>query len=292
MTDTRTIQVAFAFVTVGVSLKLALFPLHLWLPNAYTFAPSVVSAFMAATATKVGIYVLLRFFFTLFGATFSFDAMHVGDILMVLAALAMLVASLVAVFQDNIKRMLAYSSVAQIGYIVLGISLASSAGVAAGMVHLFNHALIKATLFLAVGCIFLRLGSVDIRDISGIARRMPLTMAAFVAGGLSLIGVPLTTGFISKWSLADAALGDGRWPLAVLILLSSMLAVAYVWRVVEAAYFRAPGTAVAVLREAPAAMLVPTWVLIAANLYFGIDASLTTGIARQGAETLLGVVTR
>ena len=288
VTDTRTIRVAFAFVTVGVSLKLALFPLHLWLPNAYTFAPSAVSAFMAATATKVGIYVLLRFFFTLFGASFSFDAMHVGDILMVLAALAMLVASLVAVFQDNIKRMLAYSSVAQIGYIVLGISLASSAGVAAGMIHLFNHALIKAALFLAIGCVVLRLGSADIRDISGIARRMPFTMAAFVAGGLSLIGVPLTTGFVSKWYLADAALTGGRWPLAVLILLSSLLALAYVWRVVEAAYFRPAPAATQALREAPAVMLVPTWLLVLANIYFGVDTSLTAALARRSAETLLG----
>jgi len=105
--DTRTIRVAFAFVTVGVSIKLALFPLHLWLPNAYTFAPSAVSAFIAATATKVGVYVLLRFFFTVFGIRFSFDAMHVGEILMLLAVAAILVASLVAIFQDNVKRMLA-----------------------------------------------------------------------------------------------------------------------------------------------------------------------------------------
>ena len=193
--DTRTIRVAFAFVTVGVSIKLALFPLHLWLPNAYTFAPSVVTAFMAATATKVGVYILLRFFFTVFGIRFSFEAMHVGEILMLLAVAAILVASLVAVFQDNIKRMLAYSSVAQIGYIIMGISLASVDGVSAGMLHLFNHALIKGALFLAMGCIFLRLGSVELKDMHGLARQMPWTMAAFVAGGLSLIGIPLTAGF-------------------------------------------------------------------------------------------------
>jgi multicomponent Na+:H+ antiporter subunit D len=288
VTDTRTIRVAFAFITVGVSLKLALFPLHLWLPNAYTYAPSAVSAFIAATATKVGIYVLLRFFFTVFGVSFSFQAMHVGDIMLVLAVLAMLLASLAAVFQDNIKRMLAYSSVAQVGYIVLGISLATTAGVSAGLMHLFNHALIKAALFLAVGCIFLRLGSVEIGDISGIARRMPLTMAAFVVGGLSLIGIPLTNGFISKWYLASAALSDERWPLAVLILLSSLLALAYIWRVVEAAYFRQPTARVAALQEAPPAMLIPTWLLIAGNLYFGVDTSLSSRLARQGAEVLLG----
>ena len=219
--DTRTIRVAFAFMTVGVSIKLALFPLHIWLPNAYTFAPSVVTAFMAATATKVGVYVLLRFFFTVFGFHFSFVAMHVGEILMLLAVAAILVASLVAVFQDNVKRMLAYSSVAQIGYIILGISLASAAGVSAGMLHLFNHALIKCALFLALGNIYLRLGSVEIHHMHGLARQMPWTMAAFVAGGLSLIGVPLTAGFISKWYLVSAAFTTGYWPLAVLVLVSS-----------------------------------------------------------------------
>jgi multicomponent Na+:H+ antiporter subunit D len=288
--DTRAIQVAFAFMTVGVSIKLALFPLHLWLPNAYTFAPSVVSAFIAATATKVGIYVLLRFFFTVFGAAFSFDAMHVGVILGGLAVAAMLVASLVAVFQNNIKRMLAYSSIAQIGYIILGISLASAAGVTAGMLHLFNHALIKGALFLAMGCIFMRLGSVELRNMRGLSRSMPMTMAAFVIGGLSLIGVPLTSGFISKWYLVSAVLDSGYWPLAVLVLLSSLIAVVYIWRVVEVAYFQAPPIPTREVKEAPAVMLIPLWLLIGANLYFGVDASLSTGIAQRGAADLFGTV--
>ena len=286
--DTRTIRVAFAFVTVGVSIKLALFPLHIWLPNAYTFAPSVVTAFIAATATKVGVYVLLRFFFTVFGIHFSFNSMHVGEILMLLAVAAILVASLVAIFQNNVKRMLAYSSVAQIGYIILGISLATSDGVSAGMIHLFNHALIKCALFLALGCIFLRLGSVELKDMHGLGRQMPWTMAAFVAGGLSLIGLPLTAGFISKWYLVSALLTDGYWPLAVLILVSSLLALMYIWRVVEAAWFHVPGAAMHKVREAPASMLIPVWLLIGANLYVGINASLITAIARQGANTLIG----
>jgi len=286
--DTRTIRVAFAFVTVGVSIKLALFPLHIWLPNAYTFAPSAVTAFIAATATKVGVYVLLRFFFTVFGIHFSFNSMHVGEILMLLAVAAILVASLVAIFQNNVKRMLAYSSVAQIGYIILGISLATSDGVSAGMIHLFNHALIKCALFLALGCIFLRLGSVELKDMHGLARQMPWTMAAFVAGGLSLIGLPLTAGFISKWYLVSAVLTDGYWPLAVLILVSSLLALIYIWRVVEVAYFNVPGAAMHKVKEAPASMLIPVWLLIGANLYVGINASLIAAIARQGANALLG----
>jgi multicomponent Na+:H+ antiporter subunit D len=152
--------------------------------------------------------------------------------------------------------------------------------------------MIKGALFLAMGCIFLRLGSVELRDMHGLARQMPWTMAAFVAGGLSLIGIPLTAGFISKWYLVSAALADGYWPLAVLVLVSSLLALIYIWRVVEAAYFNVPGAAMHQVREAPAIMLIPVWLLIGANLYFGVDASLVTGIAQQGADTLIGQVLR
>lgn len=286
---TRTIPVAFTFLTVGITLKLALFPLHLWLPNAYAYAPSAVTAFMASTATKVAVYMLLRFFFTVFGAAFSFDVMRLDVVLMPLALIAILTMSLVAVYQDNVKRLLAYSSVAQIGYIVLGISLASVLGVAAGILHLFNHALMKGALFMAMGCIAYRVGSVRIESMSGLGRAMPWTMAAFVVGGLSLIGVPLTVGFVSKWYLVQAALEQGLWPVAAVVLLGSLIAVVYVWRVVEVAYFRRVDESSGV-REAPLGLLVPTWVLVLANVYFGIDASLTAGVATRAAETLLGVL--
>ena len=150
MADTRTILAAFAFLTIGVSLKLALFPLHLWLPNAYAYAPSVVTAFMSATATKVAIYVLLRFFFTIFGAQIAFETCRLDLILLPLALIGMFVASLMAIFQTDLKRMLAYSSVAQIGYMTLGIGLVSVTGLTASISHLFNHALMKAALFMAV----------------------------------------------------------------------------------------------------------------------------------------------
>jgi multicomponent Na+:H+ antiporter subunit D len=115
-------------LSVGISLKLALFPLHSWLPNAYTYAPSAVTAFIASTATKVAVYMLLRFFFTVFGGVFSFDVMQLDRVLLPLALVAIFSMSLVAIFQDNVKRMLAYSSVAQIGYMILGISMASVTG--------------------------------------------------------------------------------------------------------------------------------------------------------------------
>lgn len=286
--DTRTVLVAFAFLSVGMSLKLALFPLHLWLPNAYCYAPSVVTAFLAATATKVSIYVFLRFVFTIFGAGFAFEMMHLDTILMPLALIGILVASTVAIFQTNIKRMLAYSSVAQIGYMMLGISFVSVTGLTAGVVHMFNHALMKGALFLGMGCIALRIGSVNLEDMRGLGRRMPVTMAAFVLGGLSLIGVPMTVGFISKWYLILAALEQGWWPVAVLVLISSLLAVIYIWRVVEVAYFQESPAGSAEVREAPLLMQIPMWMLIGATLFFGISTSLTAGVARRAAEWLLG----
>jgi multicomponent Na+:H+ antiporter subunit D len=284
----RTIPVAFAFLAVGVSLKLALFPLHLWLPNAYTYAPSAVTAFIASTATKVAVYMLLRFFFTVFGAAFSFEVMHLDRILMPLALVAIVTMSVVAINQQNAKRLLAYSSVAQIGYMVLGISLASVLGVAAGVLHLFNHALMKGSLFMAMGCVMYRVGSCRVEAMAGLGKTMPFTMAAFVVGGLSLIGVPLTVGFISKWYLVQAALESGMWGIAAVVLLGSLLALVYVWKVVEVAYFQPPPDGPGV-REAPLSLLIPTWVLVAANLWFGVDAKATAGVAMRAAQMLLGV---
>jgi multicomponent Na+:H+ antiporter subunit D len=292
VSDTRTVHAAFAFIVVGVGLKAAVFPLHLWLPNAYCYAPSVVTAFLAATATKVSVYVLLRILFTLFGADFAFADVEIVTLLLPLAVFGMLMASTVAIFQTNVKRLLAYSSVAQIGYMVLGISLATTTGVTAGMVHLFNHAIIKGALFLALGCVFLRLDSVELDDMAGLAKRMPWTMAAFVAAGFSLIGLPSTTGFISKFVLVQAVIEDGRWYLALIILLSSLLALIYVWRVVEVAYFREPaakaGAGGIEVSEAPLAMLLPTWLLVLANFYFGLDTNVTLGVAGRAAASLLG----
>ena len=287
--DSRTVLAAFGFITVGASLKLALFPLHQWLPNAYAYAPSSVSAFLAGTATKVSIYVLLRFIFTVFGADFAFEKLPLGEMLLVLALLAMFIASTVAIFQQDIKRMLAYSSIAQIGYIILGISFATKTGLTAGILHIFNHALMKGGLFLALGCVFLRLGSVKLDDMKGIGRTMPITMAAFVVGGISLIGLPPTAGFISKWYLILAALEKNLWPVAILIVLSSLLAVIYVWRVIEVAYFHAPPQRAQgeEIREAPLSMLIPLWVLIGANLYFGIETSASVGVAEEAAKFLL-----
>ena len=287
LSDSRSVRAAFGFMTVGIGIKLALFPLHVWLPNAYAYAPSVSSAFLAATATKVSIYVLIRVFYTIFGPAFSFETLPLDWVLLPLAIIAMFVGSVIAIFEVDLKRMLAYSSVAQIGYIILGISLASVLGLTGGLLHLFNHALMKGALFLAMGCVFYRLGSVALSDLDGVGRRMPWTMAAFVIGGLSLIGIPLTAGFVSKFYLLWAALDLGLYWLVGLILLSSLLAIIYLWRVIEVAYLREPPPGSDKV-EAPLSLLLPTWALALANIYFGLDTQVSVGVAENAAKFLLG----
>lgn len=289
LTDVRPIIAALAFITVGVGLKLALFPLHQWLPNAYAFAPSVVTAFLAATATKVSVYVLLRFYYIVFDEALVFQRLLFDEVLIALSAFAMVAMSLVAVFQPDLKRMFAYSSVAQIGFIILGASLANTAGLTGAIAHLFNHGITKGALFLLLGCIALRCGGTAFSQIAGLGRRMPLTTLGIVVAGLSLIGIPATAGFSTKWYLALGALDRGAWWLVVVIVGSSMISIAYVWRFVEAAYLQPAGDQAPRAGEPPLSMLIPAWLMVLGCVYFGLDTRFNVGYARHVADLLLQI---
>lgn len=285
--DTRAVRAAFVFIMVGLGLKLALFPLHRWLPGAYANAPSAVTVFIAATATKVAVYIMLRMVFSVFGVEFALS-MPYQEFFIGLGAIGILFASIQAIGQTTAKRMLAYSSVAQIGYIALAVGFVSIDGLAAGLVHIVNHALIKGTLFMAVGAVVFRLGSNRIEDFAGLGREMPLTMLAFVFASLSMIGVPLTVGFISKWVLLQAAIAESHWLAVVVVLVGSLLALIYLGRIIEAAYLKPSPEGRAPVREVGPWLLLPMWILVIANFWFGIDSSLTLGTAIRGAEVLLG----
>ncbi|MEQ8750021.1 MAG: monovalent cation/H+ antiporter subunit D family protein [Amphiplicatus sp.] len=284
--DTRVVEAGFAFILVGMGLKLAMFPMHVWMPGAYGYAPSAVSAFIAATATKVAVYVLIRFFYSIFGDDFGFMRDAFLFVLLPLGIIGMFAASLVAVFQSDVKRMLAYSSVGQIGYMLLGISFGTKAGLTASIVHLVNHGLMKGALFMAVACVVLRFGDHHCSTFTGLARRMPFTAAAFLISGLSLIGVPLTIGFVSKWYLLQASFDAGFPWAAFLIVLSSLIALLYIGRVIEL-MFREPASDAPPVREAPLSMLIPMWILVAANVYFGVRTEFTAGFAERAADALM-----
>jgi len=307
--ESKVVLTAFAFFTVGLSLKMALFPLHTWLPNAYTYAPSVVSSIMAATATKVGAYAMLRIMFTVFTPEFDLQVVPVTKILIVVSVIAVIAGSVLAIAQTSIKRMLAYSSVGQIGYIVLGMAVANQAGMTGSLLHILNHALMKGTLFLAAGAVVYRLGVDDISALKGLGKKMPLTMAAFTVGALSMIGVPLSVGFISKWYISMGAIHADMWFIVPAILISSLLTAVYFWRIIESIYFAEPVGKLALdklgnikakvknlgsrddaalVTDAPFGMLAPTLVLAGLCIVFGIAAFIPISVAGKAATMLLG----
>jgi multicomponent Na+:H+ antiporter subunit D len=283
----RALTAAVIFVFVGLAIKMALFPLHAWLPDAYGEAPSAVVMFLSATSTKVAIYAFLRFAFGIFGAALVFHRMPITGIGLLLACLAMLIGSAAACFQSDLKYLLAWSSIAQIGYIVAGFSLATADGLTAAYLHIINHAVIKGALFAAAGILLLRLGSTRLPALAGLGRRMPWTFAAIVLAGLGLVGVPPTAGFVSKWALARALIEDGYWPVLAVMLVSSLLALVYVGRVVEIGWFRrAPEPET--IAGPPLSMAVATWSLVLLSLLFGVAPGWPTSLAENASAVLLG----
>lgn len=288
--QSRAVFAAYAFIVVGVCLKLALFPLHFWLPGAYAEAPSIVTVFLAATATKVALYVLVRFSYTVFQVEFSSLALPLQSIFIVLGLSAVFAGSLVAIHASNLKRGLAWSSVAQVGYLIIGVGLGTVAGLQATLIHLFNHALMKATLFLALAGVIYRCGDALGGSLRGLGQRMPVTAACLVLGGISLIGIPGTAGFISKWYLVLAAADSGQWLLVALILIGSLLTAVYIWRVVELAYLSPPAEGATGREEAPLPMLAGLLLLALANIYFGLDTRLPVEMADNAATAVMAGV--
>ncbi len=289
--ESRVVLTALAFFSVGLSLKMALFPLHIWMPNAYTHAPSAVSSMLAATSTKVGAYALIRIMFTVFSVEFAASVPY-ETIFLILASIGILAGSILAIAQTNLKTMLAYSSVSQIGYIVLGAALINETALTGSIMHILNHALMKGALFMVVGIVVYKTGVEEISGLRGLGRQMPLTMAAFTVASLSMIGVPLTVGFVSKWYLALGAIEAGMWFIVPVILISSVLTAVYFWRIIESIYFdkgaAASGPVIPDISEAPAGMLVPTLIVAALCVVFGITAYYPAYIARLAASALLG----
>ncbi len=242
--ENKMVQAAFVFIFVGFSIKMALFPLHLWQPDAYTYAPSTVSALIAATMSKVSVYALIRVIFTVFTVDFIRHYAGLDVIICWIAAIGIIMGSIFAIAQRNIKRMLAYSSISQIGYIMLGVGLAplSVWGLVGAVAHILNHAIMKCCLFMSVGGFFHRLKLLDIRYFYGLGKKMPWTSAFFTIAALSMIGVPPTTGFASKIFLliasaeASKSMSSGYAFIAIL-LFSSLLNLVYFWRVIERMYF-------------------------------------------------------
>ncbi len=232
------VATALAFILVGLWVKMALFPLHGWLPNAYSLAPTGAGLLAAPLMTKVTIYLMLRVMFSIFSVDYLF-LQHplVQEGIVWVAALAIVCGSALALAQRDLKRMLTYVIVAEVGYMVGGVWLANATGMTGAVLHIVNDALMTLCLFLAVAAIVYKLGSGEFDKLQGIYRKMPITMAAFTVGAFSMIGVPPTAGFFSKWYLILGGIEAGQWGYVIALLFSSLVNAVIFFRIIEIGYF-------------------------------------------------------
>ncbi|MBE0596045.1 MAG: monovalent cation/H+ antiporter subunit D family protein [Desulfuromonadales bacterium] len=235
---------AFAFMLVGMWIKMAFFPLHGWLPNAYSLAPTGAALLMAPLMTKITIFLMIRVMFSIFTPEYVF-LQHVGfqSGIVWAAAIGIVCASALALAQRELKRMLAYIIVAEVGYMVGGVWLANTQGMTGAILHIVNDALMTLCLFLAAAAIVYRTGNLQFESLRGLYRKMPVTMAAFTVGAFSMIGIPPTCGFFSKWYLIMGGIEAGQWGYVVALLFSSLVNAVLFFRLIEIAYFPAEAPA-------------------------------------------------
>lgn len=274
----RVILVAFAFLLVGLALKMALFPLHVWLPDAYTKAPSSASALLAPLMTKVAVYVMLRIMFTVFKPYFSIEVLPVTDIMLWVGIIAIFAGAIMALAQVDFKRMLCYIIVAEVGYMVGGVGVANAIAIKGTILHILNDVVMTLGLFTVAGILTYKMRQHNLTDFKALFKKMPLTMAAFVTVALAIIGVPPTCGFFSKWYLIQGAVVAGAWPFVVALLFSSLVNVILFFRIFEIGYeFHASHDAHghgheegAVIEEAPLSMLIPTVIIAILIIMIGL----------------------
>ena len=291
---------AFVICLAGLCIKMGFFPLHAWLPNAYSHAPDPVSSLVAPLVTKVMIYVMIRIMLFVFTPAFTFDLMDISEPMVWLAIISIVAGSLLALSTRRLKRMLTYIIVAEVGYMVGGFWLGNRLGISGAILHIVNDAVMTFCVFLAAAAIISKVGSDAIDDMQGLFKKMPVTMAVFVVAGLSIIGVPPTCGFFSKWYLISGAIDAGQFGFVAALLFSSLINLVLFFRIFEIAYFEpfeahhgthhtGHGHLISKVQEAPLEMLAPLVVtallLFALGIYAGdivsliIDHAIPAGIA-------------
>jgi multicomponent Na+:H+ antiporter subunit D len=275
------VQTSFIFILIGLGIKVALFPLHAWQPEAYTRAPSTVTILISTAMAKTSAYALIRIVFSVFTVDFILHYVSILEIISWISAVTILVGSIYAIQEFNLKRMLAYSSIANVGYIMLGVGLSTSTplGLTPALMHILNHALIKGCMFMTACAFIYKAGLRDIRDFTGLGRRMPYTGIAFILASLAMIGMPPSVGFVTKWYLILASIDANNYVYVAVIFISTLLMLYYFWRVIEIMYLlpveTGSGNEIKV-DEAPMSMLMPSVVL--AVLCFAVGIAWIAGV--------------
>jgi multicomponent Na+:H+ antiporter subunit D len=283
LAESRAVFTALVLMVVGIGIKAAVFPMHGWLPEAYSNTASGTTTLIAPIGTKVAAYVLFRLFFYLFGIEIADTIVPITYIVGALASIGILYGSIMAISQTDLKRMLAYSSVSQIGYIILGLSLANPWGFAGALLHVLNHAVMKASLFMVSGNLMYKTGNTDITKFNDSYRKKyPITMASFTVAAISMVGLPPLAGFFSKWYLVLGTVENSNWIFLAVILVSSLLNAVYFFRIIEKVYMKnsVAGQEVAdesPKDEAPSSMIWPLAILAVSLFVIGLFNALIVG---------------
>ncbi len=276
---------------VGFFVKAAVMPLHTWLPDAHSEAPSPVSPLLSGVLIKMGAYGLFIIFYGLMSANLAknimpsiFSTPVLLYIVQWLAALSIVLATFLAIMQEDAKRLLAYSSISQIGYVVLGLATGTSLGVAGGLFHALNHAIFKSLLFLAVGAVIYRTGTRNLSDLGGLVKKMPFTFVALVVGIIALAGVPPLNGFVSKWMIYEALLQKKEVFLLIMAFVGSTGAFLYVYRLVHSIFLGQLSQKHENVKDVPILMQIPMWVLVIATVIYGIFPGLAMDVIVKGMK--------
>lgn len=270
----RVILISLSLFTIGLGVKSAMFPLHTWLPDAHSSAPASSSAILSSLVLKAFVLLLIKILYRGYGIDIL-SGFPVLNIILILGSVGMIMGSVFAIFQKQIKRVIAYSSVAQMGYIFLGIGLGTEMGVAIAVFHMIGHAVTKSALFLSVGAMIEKVGSKEVSSLKGIGKEMPFTAALFLLGALSMIGIPILPGFVSKWNLALASIEVDNLLLIGIILASSLLNAVYYFPIVINSFFGEENLKGKVYKSKSKSIkeLLPIFCLILAMIYTGFASN-------------------
>lgn len=276
------IYMAALFIFIGFGVKTAVFPLHTWLPDAYSAAPAPISAILAGIVIGPGIFAIAKVFFTAF---LSIQPVW-APILAVLSVLTMLVGNITALMQTDIKRMLAYSSIGQVGYMLIGLAVGTQLGLTGTFLQFFNHAIMKGAAFLCAGAIIYRLGSRDLSDMQGVGRKMPITAFALAISVAALVGLPPLNGFPGELALFSSTVEANMVWLGVALLINVLISAGFYLRIIYTIVQPISTVKAEQIKEAPYLMLIPIWVLIGLIILFGVWPDPLVNFAQNAANTL------
>lgn len=279
-----------AFI-IGFGVKMAIVPLHGWLPEAHAEAPTPISVILSGVMIEIGLYALIRIVMPI--VSIQWNTTIGTTILMVLAIISMMYGGLMALVQDDVKRLLAYSSISQMGYMFFGVATATLIGIEGSIFHIFNHGLLKGLLFMVAGVLIHQVGVRDMKKLGGLAYKMPLTASLAIIGAMGIAGLPGISSFISEYLIflgGYESISPHKYLLLALAVLSTGISAAYMTYFIKRIFFGSLNESLTDAKDPPLPMLIPMFILAITSIIFGVYPSLLLNYVLPGLEYVKGVL--